>query len=83
MHCKSKGVFTNVDLLHSERESIKNRKKLFAEWRLVRRRVEEWIDDNKRVVVMCEINEGAGLDYYESNFGKSAVELLLGDLFDN
>jgi hypothetical protein len=83
MHSKSKGVFTNVDLLHLERESIKNRKKLFAECSWVRNRVEEWIDDGKRVVVMGDINDGPGMDYYESNFGKSAVELLLGDLFDN
>ena len=55
VHCKSKGVFTNVDLLHLERESIKNRKKLFAECSWVRKRVEEWIDDNKIPGVIFKI----------------------------
>ncbi|MCT4624785.1 MAG: hypothetical protein N4A46_14285 [Schleiferiaceae bacterium] len=83
MHAKSKGVFTNVDLLHLDRESVKNRKKLFAECSWVRARVEEWLEDDRRIIVMGDINDGPGMDYYESNFGKSAVELLLGDLFDN
>ncbi len=83
VHTKSKGVFTNVDLLHLQRESIKNRKKLFAESAWIRKRTEKWLQENKRVVVMGDMNDGPGMDYYESSFGKSAVELLLGDLFDN
>ena len=37
-------------------------------------------DNIKRnVVVMGDINDGAGMDYYERRFSRSAVELLMGD----
>ncbi|MEW8659538.1 MAG: hypothetical protein AB2603_14565 [Candidatus Thiodiazotropha endolucinida] len=31
---------------------------------------------------MGDINDGPGFDYYESRFGKSAVELIVGDVFN-
>ena len=83
MHVKSKGVFTNVDLINLDRESIRNRKKIFAECSWARLRITEWQDQNKKVLVMGDINDGPGMDYYESQFGKSGIEMLLGDLFDN
>ena len=31
---------------------------------------------------MGDVNDGPGFDYYESRFGKSAVELIIGDIFN-
>ena len=82
VHAKSKGIFSSTDLLRLDRENQRNRKKLFAECQWVRNRVEEWLDDGKKVVVMGDLNDGPGMDYYEMQFGKSAVEIIMGDIFD-
>ena len=34
-----------------------------------------------KVVVMGDINDGFGTDYYEQRFSRSAVEILLGDVW--
>ncbi len=31
---------------------------------------------------MGDINDGPGMDYYEAQFGRSAVEILMGDIFE-
>lgn len=81
-HAKSKGIFSAMDRVHFERASDRNRRKLFAECSSIRLRVDEWLNDGRSVVVMGDINDGPGFDYYESRFGRSAVELILGDTFD-
>jgi len=81
-HAKSKGIFSSMDRIHFDRVSERNRKKLFAECLSIRKRVEEWLDSNRRVIVMGDINDGPGFDFYESRFGKSAVELIIGDIYD-
>lgn len=82
VHAKSKGIFSSVDLLSLERENNRNRRKLFAECQWVRNRVEEWLDDGKNIVVMGDFNDGPGMDYYEMQFGRSAIEIVMGDIFD-
>ncbi len=81
-HAKSKGIFSAMDRVHFDRTSERNRRKLFAECFSIRKRVDEWLEDDRRVIVMGDINDGPGFDYYESRFGKSAVELIIGDIFD-
>ncbi|WP_138464223.1 endonuclease/exonuclease/phosphatase family protein [Poseidonocella sp. HB161398] len=81
-HAKSKGIFTAMDRVHFERTSDRNRRKLFAECTSIRRRVEDWLKEGRPLAVMGDINDGPGFDYYESRFGRSAVEIILGDLFD-
>jgi endonuclease/exonuclease/phosphatase family metal-dependent hydrolase len=82
VHAKSKGIFGSVDLVHLERESRRNRLKLFGECSWIRRRIEDWLDDQKKFVVMGDINDGPGMDSHEMKYGRSAVELLMGDVFD-
>ena len=82
VHPKSKGIFSSVDLLHWGRESRRNRRKLYAECAWIRKRVEEWLGDNQAIVVMGDFNDGPGMDYYEVNFGRSAFEMVMGDIFD-
>jgi len=81
-HAKSKGIFSAMDRVHFERTSDRNRRKLFAECSSIRLRVEEWLKEDRPIVVMGDINDGPGFDFYESRFGRSAVELILGDIFD-
>lgn len=81
VHAKSKGIFDATDRVHYERISERNRRKLFAECSSIRRRVEEWLAQDRPVIVMGDINDGPGFDYYEGRFGRSAVELIMGDLF--
>lgn len=81
-HAKSKGIFSAMDRIHFERTSDRNRRKLFAECSSIRLRVDEWLAKDRPTVVMGDINDGPGFDYHESRFGRSAVELILGDVFD-
>jgi hypothetical protein len=82
VHAKSKGIFSNNDMLHYEREEERNRRKLFAETGHVRLRVDEWLKKGRRVVVTGDINDGPGMDAAEFRFGRSAVEIVMGDLFE-
>lgn len=81
-HAKSKGIFSAMDRINFERTSARNRRKLFAECTSIRERIDEWLAADRPTVVMGDINDGPGFDYYESRFGRSAVELILGDVFD-
>lgn len=81
-HPKSKGIFDSMDMLHWERSSRRNRLKLYAECEWIRRRVDEWLDDSKHVVVMGDFNDGPGMDFYEFKHGRSAIELVMGDIFE-
>ncbi len=81
VHPKSKGIFNAMDLAHWERESVRNRLKLFAECTWIRRRVDEWLKGRDEVIVMGDVNDGPGMDYYEMTYGRSAVEIIMGDLF--
>lgn len=81
VHAKSKGIFNATDRVHYERTSERNRRKLFAECTSIRRRVDEWLEQDRPIVVMGDINDGPGFDYYEGRFGRSAVELIMGDIF--
>lgn len=81
-HTKSKGIFSSVDMIHLERESRRNRLKIFAECRWIRRRVDEWLDKGHDVVVMGDINDGPGMDEYEMRYGRSGVEVIMGSIFE-
>ena len=82
-HAKSKGIFDRVDFARYEQLSERNRKKLYAECMSIRERCDQWLDDvpTRAVMVMGDINDGFGKDYYEQRFSRSAVEMLLGDVW--
>ncbi|HGX92217.1 MAG TPA: hypothetical protein ENK35_02755 [Candidatus Tenderia sp.] len=80
-HAKSKGIFKATDMIHWQRESERNRRKLFAECSWIRKRVDEWQKQARKIVVMGDMNDGPGMDFYEYQFGRSAVEIIMGDLF--
>lgn len=82
-HAKSKGIFDRVDYGRFEQLSKRNRRKLFAECSSIRKRCDQWLTDKpeRHVIVMGDINDGFGKDYYEQRFSRSAVEILLGDVW--
>lgn len=80
-HTKSKGIFDMVDYARFEQISARDRLKLFAECMSIRERCDEYLEKGQQVMVMGDINDGFELDFYENKFSKSAVEILLGDLW--
>ena len=81
-HTKSKGIFNSVDILHWEKENIRNRRKLIAECSWIRRHILELLENEKDVLVLGDFNDGPGMDSFEFEFGKSAIELVMGDIYD-
>jgi hypothetical protein len=84
VHTKSKGIFDSVDLARFEQLSERNRRKLYAECYSVRERCDQWFDEQpgQKIIVTGDVNDGFGLDYYEQRFSRSAVEILLGDVWE-
>ncbi|GMQ28336.1 endonuclease/exonuclease/phosphatase family protein [Algoriphagus confluentis] len=80
-HTKSKGIFDKVDFARYEKLSQRDRLRLFAECAHIRQRCDQYLEKNHPVIVMGDINDGFELDFYENRFSKSAVEILLGDLW--
>ncbi len=82
-HLKSKaphGEYTRDGIL---RASIANRRKQLAQAIWLRSRVTAHLGDGDPVILMGDLNDGPGLDEFEHLFGRSAVEILLGDdMFD-
>lgn len=83
-HTKSKGIFAAVDFARFEQLSERNRKKLYAECFSIRERCDQWLSDQpaQKVILCGDINDGFGLDYYEQRFSRSAVETLLGSVWE-
>lgn len=80
-HTKSKGIFDMVDYARFEQISARDRLKLFAECMSIRERCDQYLEKDQQVIVMGDINDGFEMDFYENKFSKSAVEILLGDLW--
>ncbi|MGR3811340.1 endonuclease/exonuclease/phosphatase family protein [Jiulongibacter sp. NS-SX5] len=81
-HAKSKGIFDHVDYARYEQLSMLNRRKLYAECMHIRQRIDKWIKEGDEVLVTGDINDGMGSDFYEGRFGKSAIEILLGSVYE-
>ncbi|UYV39016.1 endonuclease [Rhodobacteraceae bacterium D3-12] len=78
-HLKSKaphGAKTKADAM---KLSIQNRRKQLAQAIWLRQRVEEHLAAGDALMVMGDLNDGPGLDEYEDLFGRSSVEIVLGE----
>ena len=82
VHAKSKGIFDSVEQVNLERLSIRNRLKLYAECAWIRRRIDSWLEKDRKIIVLGDMNDGPGMDEYELRYGKSAVEIIMGDIFN-
>lgn len=78
-HLKSKAPHgaRNADAVM--RISIANRRKQLAQAIWLRARIDAHLANGTPVILMGDLNDGPGLDEYENLFGRSSVEILLGD----
>lgn len=82
-HLKSKAPYGATTRDEVMRRSIANRRKQLAQAIWLRRRVEAHLQAGDPLIVLGDLNDGPGLDEYENLFGRSSVEIILGDdLFD-
>lgn len=79
VHAKSKSSYIEGDEAEVMRISIENRRKQLAQCIWLRHRVEERLSEGKPLIVMGDFNDGPGLDEYEKLFGRSSVEIVLGE----
>lgn len=61
------------------RAAIANRRKQLAQAIWLRRRIEEHLAVGESLIVLGDLNDGPGLDEYEGLFGRSSVEIVLGE----
>ena len=61
------------------RISIENRRKQLAQCIWLRQRVEGHLQAGEPLIVLGDFNDGPGLDEYEKLFGRSGVEIVLGE----
>ena len=65
------------------RMSIANRRKQLAQAIWLRQRVEYHIGQGDSLIVLGDLNDGPGLDEYEDLFGRSSVEIVMGEEGEN
>ena len=59
--------------------NILNRRKQLAQCIWLRRRVDERLAEGRDMIVAGDFNDGPGLDAFETLFGRSGVEVVLGE----
>jgi hypothetical protein len=85
-HLKSKAPHGARTRDEVKRLSIANRRNQLAQAVWLRRRISDHLAAGDDILVMGDLNDGPGLDEYEGLFGRSSVEIILGQgdqaLFD-
>ncbi|MEL7463554.1 MAG: endonuclease/exonuclease/phosphatase family protein [Pseudomonadota bacterium] len=80
VHAKSKAPHNARTADEARRMQIANRRKQLAQCEWIRRRVDEHLAREEDVVVLGDFNDGPGIDRYERIFGRSGVEVVIGDV---
>lgn len=82
-HLKSKAPHGARNRDQVMRISIANRRKQLAQAIWLRSRIAYHLAQDTPLILMGDLNDGPGLDEYEHLFGRSSVEIILGDdLYD-
>ncbi|MEP3347901.1 MAG: endonuclease/exonuclease/phosphatase family protein [Litoreibacter sp.] len=81
-HLKSKAPHGARNDADAMRISIANRRKQLAQCIWLRARVTDHMNAGQSIMVMGDFNDGPGLDGYEKLFGRSGVEIVLGESDD-
>lgn len=79
VHVKSKAPHGARGEVEVMRKSIENRRKQMAQCIWLRQRVVTHLEAGDSVMVLGDFNDGPGLDEYEKLFGRSSVEIVLGE----
>jgi hypothetical protein len=79
VHAKSKAAFGADSEEDERRIATINRRKQLAQCEWIRERVEDHLTAGEDVIVLGDFNDGPGQDHYEKAFGRSGVEVVMGD----
>lgn len=79
VHAKSKAPHGARNDAQATRISIENRRKQLAQCIWLRHRVQAHLEAGDPLIVLGDFNDGPGLDEYEKLFGRSGVEVVLGE----
>ncbi|MSU88593.1 endonuclease [Rhodobacteraceae bacterium 2CG4] len=79
VHAKSKAPHKTRSDADFLRVAIANRRKQLAQCVWLRRRIDDMLAADLPVIVLGDLNDGPGIDHYEKLFGRSSVEVVLGD----
>ncbi|MEM8787988.1 MAG: endonuclease/exonuclease/phosphatase family protein [Pseudomonadota bacterium] len=79
VHAKSKAPHGAKGAAQATQIAIANRRKQLAQCIWLRRRIDEMLQAGMDVIVAGDLNDGPGLDHYEKLFGRSSIEVVLGD----
>lgn len=79
VHAKSKAPHGARSKEAVLRLSIANRRKQLAQCIWLRKRVDALLEAGENLIVLGDFNDGPGLDEYEKLFGRSGVEIVLGE----
>ncbi|UTH45992.1 endonuclease/exonuclease/phosphatase family protein [Loktanella salsilacus] len=80
VHAKSKAPHGADNPAHRLRINIENRRKQLAQCVWLRARVDQLLQQSQPVAVLGDFNDGPGLDEFETLFGRSSVEVVLGEV---
>lgn len=79
VHAKSKAPHGAETPQAQRRVAVENRRKQIAQCSWLRGRIEDHLDAGEALVVMGDFNDGPGLDAQEALFGRSGIEIALGE----
>lgn len=79
VHAKSKAPHGARGREEIMRLAIENRRKQMAQCVWLRQRVDDHLAAGDSLIVLGDFNDGPGLDEYEKLFGRSGVEIVLGE----
>ena len=79
VHVKSKAPHGARNAKEATRISIENRRKQMAQCIWIRKRVDHHLKAQDPLIVLGDFNDGPGLDEYEKLFGRSGVEIVMGE----
>ncbi len=79
VHAKSKAPHGARGKKEMMRIAIDNRRKQLAQCIWIRKRVDDLLAQQQPLIVLGDFNDGPGLDEYEKLFGRSGVEIVLGE----
>ncbi|CUH81090.1 Endonuclease/Exonuclease/phosphatase family protein [Tritonibacter multivorans] len=83
VHLKSKAPHGARTPEEVQVRALANRRKQLAQAIWLRRRISNRLAEDTSLIVAGDLNDGPGLDAYEALFGRSSVEIVMGeDLFD-
>ena len=79
VHAKSKAPRGAANRAEAVALSLLNRRKQLAQCAWLRARIDEHLAAGDEVVTLGDFNDGPGLDKYERVYGRSGVEVVIGD----